>query len=121
MIISIKKEKALNVKKSTHNAKKWCLVHIGNDITYGLAFVAAELLKHKHKIMWLDGDDKIDELNKKIKDFSPDYVCFGPLSTEFKRSLELVDSFKKTLHSLKSVFGGKHVLAIPDEIKKMKT
>ena len=118
MIISIKKEKALNVKKSTHNAKKWCLVHIGNDITYGLAFVAAELLKHKHKIMWLDGDDKIDELNKKIKDFSPDYVCFGPLSTEFKRSLELVDSFKKTLHSLKSVFGGKHVLAIPDEIKK---
>ncbi len=68
--------------------------------------------------MWLDGDDKIDKLNKKIKDFLPDYVCFGPLSTEFKRSLELVDSFKKTLPLLKSVFGGKHVLAIPDEIKK---
>ena len=41
MIISIKKERALNVKKFNHNAKKWCLVHIGNDITYCLAFVAA--------------------------------------------------------------------------------
>ena len=99
---------------------KWCLVHIGNDITYGLAFVAGELLRMKHKIMWLDGDNNIKELNKKIKDFSPDFVCFGPLSTEFSRSLELVKSFKKILPSTKSVFGGKHVLAIPDEINKNK-
>ena len=65
MTISTKKEKALNIKKFNHSAKKWCLVHIGNDITYGLAFVAAELLKHKHKIMWLDGDDTLMNLIKK--------------------------------------------------------
>ena len=99
---------------------KWCLVHIGNDITYGLAFVAGELLKMKHRIMWLDGDDDINKLNKKIKEFAPDFVCFGPLSTEFTRSIELVKEFKKILPSTKSVFGGKHVLAIPDEIKKNK-
>ena len=81
---------SLNKTKSKYSGMKWCLVHIGNDITYGLAFVAGELLRMKHEIMWIDGDDKIEDLNKKIKDFSPDYVCFGPLSTEFSRSLELV-------------------------------
>ena len=106
--------------QSKYSGMKWCLIHIGNDITYGLAFVAGELLRLKHKIIWLDGDDNIEQLNEKIKDYKPDYVCFGPLSTEFSRSLELVKAFKKVLPSTKSVFGGKHVLAIPDEIKKNK-
>jgi radical SAM superfamily enzyme YgiQ (UPF0313 family) len=106
--------------KFKHSGMKWCLVHIGNDITYGLAFVAGELLRMKHKIMWIDGDENIEELNKKIKDFQPNYICFGPLSTEFTRSLKLVKEFKKVLPSAKSVFGGKHVLAVPEEIKKNK-
>ncbi len=101
-----------------NNSKKWCLVHIGNDITYGLAFVAGELKRLNHQIFWIDGDDEIDALNKSIIKNKPDYVCFGPLSTEFSRSVELVKEFKKVLPSLRSVFGGKHVLAIPDEIKK---
>ena len=101
-----------------NKSKKWCLVHIGNDITYGLAFVAGELKRLNHQIFWIDGDDKIDTLNKSIIKNKPDYVCFGPLSTEFTRSVELVKEFKKVLPSLRSVFGGKHVLAIPDEIKK---
>ena len=101
-----------------NNCKKWCLVHIGNDITYGLAFVAGELKRLNHQIFWIDGDDEIDTLNKSIIKNKPDYVCFGPLSTEFSRSVELVKEFKKVLPSLRSVFGGKHVLAIPDEIKK---
>ena len=110
--------KTISKTESKHSGMRWCLVHIGNDITYGLAFVAGELLRMKHKIMWIDGDEDIKELNKKIKDYNPHYVCFGPLSTEFSRSLELVKEFKKVLPSIKSVFGGKHVLAIPDEIKK---
>lgn len=101
-----------------NKSKKWCLVHIGNDITYGLAFVAGELKRLNHQIFWIDGDDQIDTLNKSIIKNKPDYVCFGPLSTEFSRSVELVKEFKKVLPSLRSVFGGKHVLAIPDEIKK---
>ena len=120
MTLSTNRSETTNRQKSKYSGMKWCLIHIGNDITYGLAFVAGELLKNNHKIMWLDGDDNIEELNKKIKEFEPHYVCFGPLSTEFKRSLELVDSFKRILPSMKSVFGGKHVLAIPDEIKKNK-
>ena len=51
-----------NNKKS----KKWCLVHIGNDITYGLAFVAGELKRLNHQIFWIDGDENIDTLNKVI-------------------------------------------------------
>ena len=31
--------------KSKYSGKKWCLIHIGNDITYGLAFVAGEPLQ----------------------------------------------------------------------------
>ena len=106
--------------KSKYSGLKWCLVHIGNDMSYGLAFVAGELLRMNHKIMWLDGDDNIEILNKKVKDFAPDYICFGPLSSEFLRSKKLIKEFKKVLPSTKSVFGGKHVLAIPDEIKKNK-
>ena len=106
--------------KSKYSGLKWCLVHIGNDMSYGLAFVAGELLRMNHKIMWIDGDDNIEILNKKVKDFAPDYICFGPLSSEFLRSLKLIKEFKKLLPSTKSVFGGKHVLAIPDEIKKNK-
>ena len=98
--------------------KKWCLVHIDNDITYGLAFVAGELKRLNHQIFWIDGDEDIHALNKIIIEKKPDYICFGPLSTEFSRSLELVEEFKKILPSVRSVYGGKHVLAIPDEIKK---
>ena len=104
--------------QSKKSGLKWSLVHIGNDITYGLAFVAGELLRMKHKIMWLDGDEDVEKLNKQIKDFAPDYVCFGPLSTEFSRSLELVKEFKKILPSAKSVFGGKHVLSYSRGNKK---
>ena len=106
--------------KSNYSGLRWCLIHIGNDMTYGLAFVAGELLRLKHKIAWLDGDDDIEILNKKIKDYAPDYVCFGPLSSEFLRAVVLVKEFKKVLPSIKSVFGGKHCLAIPEEIKKIK-
>ena len=69
-------------------SKKWCLVHIGNDITYGLAFVAGELKRLNHQIFWIDGDENIDTLNKVIIEKKPDYICFGPLSTEFSRSIE---------------------------------
>ena len=81
-------ESKQNTAVSKYSGMKWCLVHIGNDITYGLAFVAGELLRMKHKIIWIDGDEKIESLNKKVKDFNPDYICFGPLSTEFSRSIE---------------------------------
>ena len=64
-----------NKTESKHSGMKWCLVHIGNDITYGLAFVAGELLRMNHKILWIDGDSKIAELNIKIKDYNPNFVC----------------------------------------------
>jgi len=116
----LKDLEVISEEVSKYSGIKWCLVHIGNDLTYGLTFVAGELLRMNHEIMWIDGDEEIKVLNKKIKDYAPDYVCFGPLSTEFNRSLELVDEFKKVLPSVKSVFGGKHVLAIKEEVSKNK-
>ena len=54
------------LSQSKNSSKKWCLVHIGNDITYGLAFVAGELKRLNHQIFWIDGDENIDTLNKVV-------------------------------------------------------
>ena len=62
MANTIEAKNNINITKSKYSGKKWCLIHIGNDITYGLAFVAGELLRMNHKIMWLDGDDDIEKL-----------------------------------------------------------
>ena len=38
-----------------YNDLKWVLVHTGNDIAYGLVYVAGDLLRRGHKILWIDG------------------------------------------------------------------
>ena len=70
--------------------KKWCLVHIGNDITYGLAFVAGELKRLNHQIFWIDGDENIDTLNKVIieKNAGSGVVPYLPLPELKKKAKE---------------------------------
>ncbi len=100
-----------------YNNLKWVLVHLGNDIAYGLAFVAGDLLRRGHKILWVDGGDDIEKNIKRINKFSPSYICYGPLSTEFLQALKLAKAIKKVLPSVNNVFGGHHVKAIPEELK----
>ncbi len=100
-----------------YNNLKWVLVHLGNDIAYGLAFVAGDLLRRGHKILWVDGGDDIEKNIKRINKFSPSYICYGPLSTEFLQALKLAKAIKKVLPLVNNVFGGHHVKAIPEELK----
>ena len=103
--------------ESKHPGLKWVLVHTGNDIAYGLVYVAGDLLRRDHKILWIDGEGDVEENVKKIKKFGPQYICYGPLSTEFLQALKLSKAIKKELPLVNNVFGGHHVKAIPEELE----
>lgn len=94
---------------------KWSLIHLGSDIAYGMTFFAGELLKNKQEIHWFDGDN-LDIA--KIREFNPDYICFGPLSSEFEQAIQIAETIKKELTKSKTVFGGHHVKAVPEELEK---
>ena len=52
--------------ESKHPGLRWVLVHTGNDIAYGLVYVAGDLLRRDHKILWIDGEDDVEKNVKKI-------------------------------------------------------
>jgi len=66
--------------------RKFALIHLGNDDSYGLCFVAGELLRQKQHITWLDGDEP--DIVAAILHTAPDFVLFSPLSSNYARSLE---------------------------------
>lgn len=96
------------------NLKKFALIHVGNDESYGLVFVSGELNRLGHKIKWFDGDEF--GISAKVAEWNPDFICFSPLTTFFNQALALSIEIKKILPSVKSVFGGRHVFAVPTEI-----
>ena len=103
--------------ESKYKDLKWVLVHTGNDIAYGLVYVAGDLLRRGHKILWVDGEGDIKENVKKIKKFAPSYICYGPLSSEFLQALSLSKAVKKELPLVMNIFGGHHVKAVPEELE----
>jgi len=112
---------ATNVLKEQRSGflgkQRWALVHTGNDITYGLAYVAGELVENDQEISWFDGESSALEIAKDIVEFRPDYVCFGPLSSEFLQALRVAREVKKLLPTTLTVFGGHHVKAVPEELQ----
>ena len=97
-------------------AKKFALMHMGNDETYGLLFVASELLKNNHVIRWFDADEK--KVLDLLMSWKPDFVCFSPLSTFFEKSVELARKVKRSSPDIRTVFGGHHVFAVTDSINR---
>jgi len=95
--------------------KKFALAHIGNDMAYGLTFVAGELIRQGHEVKWFDGDEA--DVVSRISAWKPDFMCFSPLSTFFSRAEELSAKIKSALPGVMSVFGGVHVFAVPECIK----
>ena len=93
---------------------KWALIHLGNDIVYGMTFFANELIKEGHTIYWFDGDNDI--IND-IINYTPDFVCFGPLSAEYSKALNIAKQIKHKNSNIKTVFGGHHVKAVPQELE----
>jgi len=94
------------------HSSKFALIHFGTHEIYGLCFVASELNKCGHHFRWFDGEHKdvIDE----ILDWGPNFLCFSPLSTFYDANVLLARKIKSRLPSVRSIFGGLHVLMIPE-------
>jgi radical SAM superfamily enzyme YgiQ (UPF0313 family) len=102
-------------EKISLSSKKFALVHMGNDVNYGLLFVAGEFISQGHVVEWFDGDES--NVVSNISARKPDFVCFSPFSTFFLKAQRLAKKVKSALPSVKSVFGGVHVLAVPECIE----
>jgi len=93
---------------------KWALIHLGSDVVYGMTFFAKELQDNNEEFHWFDGDS--EDILPKLEEYMPDYVCFGPLSSEFETAVNLAKMVKRFKFSTRTVFGGHHVKVLPDEI-----
>ena len=96
-------------------SRRFALVHMGTDVMHGMEFIAAEVLKTGHQIQWFDGDEE-DAING-ILNYEPHFACFSPLTTFFGHSVRLAGKIKKEDARIRSVFGGVHVMAVPDIIR----
>lgn len=96
-------------------SKKFALIHIGNDESYGMFFVAGELLRRGFQIQWFDGD--CDGVVGKVAAWDPDFVLFSPMATFFSKSLRLSNEIKAHLENVRCVFGGSHVSVVPECLK----
>ena len=91
---------------------KFALIHIGTHEVYGLCYVAGELAKSDHSFRWFDGEDA--DAVRAIADWNPDFICFSPLSAFFASAIKISREVKEILPSIRSVFGGIHVSAVPE-------
>lgn len=94
---------------------KFALIHYGTHEIYGLCFVASAICRCGHEFRWFDGESEgvVDE----IALWEPDFVCLSPLSVFFDSIIKLTAKIKHRLPGIRSVFGGLHVLAVPEIIK----
>lgn len=95
--------------------KRFALIHMGTDAMYGMEFVASEILKCGHRIKWFDAD--LHDAVSHIAKYDPHYICFSPLTTFFEPALHLARQIKKEIPDVRSVFGGVHVMAVPEVIE----
>jgi radical SAM superfamily enzyme YgiQ (UPF0313 family) len=95
---------------------KIALVCFGNEESYGLLFVAGEILEYNQEIRFFDSEIGDVEIVKDIIDWLPDFVMFSPMTTFFKRSLKICESLKNSIN-VTTVFGGHHASSYPDIIQ----
>ena len=72
----------------------------------------------KHTFILIDGHNynlSDDTIVKKVKEFNPEIICFGGLSSEIYYSLALAEKIKKTT-KIKIIFGGVHTTNCSEEI-----
>ena len=84
--------------------KKFALVSFGNEESYGLLYVGAELKKYG-EIKFFDAE--FDECVNKIIDYKPDYICFSPMTTFFQQAKDIENKVKEKIDVV-SIYGGHH-------------
>ena len=84
---------------------KFALIHLGNEESYGLLFAADELAKHG-EIKFFDAEmgTVADIVN-----WSPDYICFSPMTTFYEVAKSIEWHVKHHSNKkVKSIYGGHH-------------
>lgn len=82
-----------------------------------LATLAGNLIKnHKVKIVDLElASNHIQTLSETIRKFKPDLVATSAKTTEYLTARELMKIVKKKFPSVKTIIGGVHITAFPEE------
>lgn len=95
---------------------KFALICCGNEESYGLLFVGAELKIFKQEIKYFDvdrGNDVIDEIVK----WEPDFICFSPMIAFVDRLMFICRELKGKIPGVISCFGGIYIFTNSDIIK----
>ena len=88
---------------------KSALIAFGNEESYGLSFVAGELLSLGQDFKFFEGN-----CVSAVIDYRPDFIMFSPLTTFFEAALSICSTIKIILPKVTSVFGGHHVVNFTD-------
>jgi radical SAM superfamily enzyme YgiQ (UPF0313 family) len=92
---------------------KFALIALGNEESYGLLFVGGELKRLGQKFKYFDGET---DIFNSVFGYNPDFICFSPMSTFYKKAKCLFEVIKVALPKVKIVFGGHHAIANPNII-----
>lgn len=93
---------------------KWALITFGNEESYGMLFVGGELLQHAQEIRFFDGE--AEDCLLEAAEWEPDFVCFSPMTTFYRRALTAANSLRIALPGVKAVFGGHHAMSAPEQV-----
>lgn len=94
---------------------KIALITFGNEESYGLLFVARELLNFKQEIKFFDSEENC--FIKKIEEYKPDFAFFSPMTTFFPYALKIARKLKNKFPNLFTVFGGHHISACKNSLE----
>jgi len=84
----------------------------------GIMYVAAVLEKEGYEVQLLDAEAEnldFDTTVNKIKDYGPDVVGFTATTPLFPLGIKIAETLKKNNLNIKTVFGGPHISALPQE------
>ncbi len=90
---------------------KFGLIAFGNEESYGLLFVAGELLELGQEIRFFDAEES--DVAEKVAGWKPDFICISPMTTFYRTARQLAQKIKAADSHVVSVFGGHHATSFP--------
>lgn len=90
------------------------------SINLGLSYVSTLLKKNKHitELLVLTRETKKVMINKSIKLFKPDIICFTSASSEYNFVREIAKYIKETYPRIHLIIGGPHPTLNPESVIK---
>ena len=83
-----------------------------------MAYLATMLKNDGNEVLYLDGINlrmKFEEFNKKLLEFSPDYIVIETKAPILKKHWEYINWIKENIHSTQVILVGDHIVFYPEE------